>query len=70
MSTPQPARPWSITINGSHVLADVGVAIQSKDGRWRVHTIDRLGDLNIGPYDTVEEAKAALEAIARKAGVG
>ena len=67
MSSPQ---PWSITLNGSHVLSEVGVAIQSKDGRWRVHTIEKLGDLTLGPFDTLDQAKAALEAVARKAGVG
>ena len=67
MSKPQ--APWATTLNGSHVLHDVGVAMRGKDGRWRVHTIEKLGDLTLGPFDTLEQAKAALEAVARQAGV-
>ena len=67
MSNISTLRVWSVTPSGSHVLPDVGLVIRTTNGHWRVYTIEQLGELSLGPFETLDQAKAALETIGRKA---
>jgi hypothetical protein len=55
--------------SGSHQLPDVGLVIRMASGHWRAYTIENLGELSLGPFETIEQAKAALEVIGRRAGL-
>jgi hypothetical protein len=70
MSNISPLRVWAVTPSGSYVLPDVGLVIRTTEGNWRAYTIENLGELSLGPFETLEQAKAALETIGRKAGLG
>ncbi len=57
---------WVVLPDGAHVLDEVGVILATRDRRWRAYTSQALGELSLGPFDTLAEAKAALEHIASR----
>ncbi|HJZ87548.1 MAG TPA: hypothetical protein VKN99_20380 [Polyangia bacterium] len=57
---------WVVLPDGAHVLDEIGVILATRDRRWRAYTSQALGELSLGPFDTLAEAKAALEQIASR----
>jgi hypothetical protein len=56
-------RRWSVTTSGAHVLDGIGVILPTRDHRFRAYTAAELGELALGPFTTLEQAKLALEDI-------
>ncbi len=56
------ASRWTVTPNGATVCEGLGVVMSVReDGTWYAYP-SRAGAGRLGPFGTVEEAQAALEA--------